>query len=388
MYRGDLARDGHPATATLDADGAGRLALAWRVQLGGAVDGTPAVGGGLVIAGSAAGELKAFNAAEGGTVWSRRGLGAITGSPTIARDRVLVGTLTGHVHAVDLQRGSDVWDWQGPAGAAVWASPVVYGDEVIVGVASPYGDQPLVPGRLYGLQAATGFQIWTMCVMAGCAPGGGIWSTPAVDSSGNAFVGVGNPVDGVLAFAPLTGERKWMTSLYPDVGRDLDVGASPVIFNLGGKEVLAQASVSGVFAVLGAIDGKDAWRRALVDGSAVHGLVATPAYDGTNLYVASASRPTGVVALNPADGSLVWRHDTAQPVYSAPAIGDGVVVFGTGAVLGEVKAGSLVALSTKDGRLLFRFDAHSAVRSGPAVAGRLVVFGDAAGDVFALRPKS
>ncbi len=388
MYRGDLARDGHPATATLDAGASGHLALAWRAQMGGAVDGTPAVAGGLVIAGSAAGELNAFNAADGATVWSRRGLGAITGSPTIAADRVLVGSLTGHVYALDLRRGSNIWDWKGPAGAAIWASPVVYGDEVIVGVASPYGDQPLVPGRLYGLQAATGFQIWTMCVMAGCAPGGGIWSTAAVDSNGNAFVGVGNPVDGVLAFAPLTGERKWMTSLYPDVGRDLDVGASPVIFNLGGKEVLAQASVSGVFAVLGAIDGKEAWRRALVDGSAVHGLLATPAYDGTNLYVASASPPTGVVALNPADGSLVWRHDTAQPVYSAPAIGDGVVVFGTGAVLGEVKAGSLVALSTKDGRLLFTFDAHSAVRSGPAIAGRLVVFGDAAGDVFALRPKS
>jgi hypothetical protein len=65
-----------------------------------------------------------------------------------------------------------------------------------------------------------------------------------------------------------------------------------------------------------------------------------------------------------------------------------VVVFGTGAVLESVKAGSIVALSTSDGHVLFTFDSRSAVRSGPAIAGTLVVAGDAAGDLFAFRPKS
>jgi polyvinyl alcohol dehydrogenase (cytochrome) len=388
MYRGDLERNGHPFTATLDADAAAHLAVSWRVHLGGAVDGTPAVARGLVIAGSAAGELRAYSAATGEIVWARRGLGPITGSPTVSGDRVFVASLTGHAYAMDLLSGSEVWSWKGPADAAMWASPVAYGDEVMLGVASPYGDQPLVPGRIYGLDAASGHQRWSFCVQINCQPGGGVWSTMATDENGFAYVGIGNPVDGVLAFDPLTGERRWLSTLYADNGRDLDVGASPIVFRIGRDEVVAQATVEGLFAVLEAFDGTILWQRPLVAGSAVHGLIASPAYDGTSLYAASASPPTGLYALKPGDGSEVWRHETDLPVYSAPAVGSGVVVFGTGAVLGDVRAGLLVALSTIDGRVLFSFDAHSAVRSGPAIAGRLVVFGDAAGDVFALRPKS
>lgn len=388
MYRGDLARDGHPFTATLDVAGASHLALAWRERFTGAVDGTPAVAAGLVIAGSAGGEVRALNVTNGETVWSRRGLGGIAGSPTVSGDRVFVGSLTGSVFAMDLMHGDQAWSWKGPAGVAIWASPAAYGDEVIIGVASPYGDQPLVPGRLYALDAASGHQRWMLCVRVNCAAGGGIWSTPSIDERGNAFVGVGNPVDGVLAFDPLTGEKKWQSSLYSDAGRDLDVGASPVVFELNREEVVAQASNQGLLAVLDALDGSLVWQRQLVEGSAVHGLLATPAYDRMDLYVASASAPTGVFAIKPADGGTVWRHDTAQPVYAAPAVGDGVLVFGTGAVLEDVKAGSIVALSTSDGSVLFAFDAHSAVRSGPAIAGGLVVAGDAAGDLFAFRPKS
>ena len=387
MYRGDLGRDGHPFTARLDAESASRLAVAWRVHLNGAVDGTPAVASGLAIVGSAGGEVKALSATSGETVWSRQGVGAISASPTVSGDRVLVATLTGHVRAMDLMRGDEVWDWKAPPDAAIWASPVAFGDEVIVGAASPYGDQPLVPGRLFGLDAATGHQRWSICVEINCQPGGGIWSTPSMDADGNAFVGVGNPVDGVLAFDPDTGQRKWLATLYSDAGRDLDLGASPVAFDLHGEHVVAQASVQGLFAVLDAGDGTLVWQRSVVEGSAVHGLLATPGYDGTNLYVASASPPTGLFALKSVDGREVWRHETDLPVYSAPAVGSGVVMFGTGAVLGDVKAGSVVALSSDDGHVLFMLDTHSAVRSGPAIAGRLVVFGDAAGDVFAMRPK-
>jgi outer membrane protein assembly factor BamB len=388
MYRGDLARDGHPFTATLDAIGAAHLALAWRARFGGAVDGTPAVASGLVIAGSAAGELRALNASNGETVWSVRGLGAIAASPTVSGDLVYAASLTGHVYALSVAHGGVAWSWKAQAGAAIWASPVVYGDEVIVGVASPYGDQPLVPGRLVGLDAANGHQRWTMCVELNCAPGGGVWSTPATDEGGIAFVGVGNPTDGVLAFDPLTGERRWLVSLYDDQGRDLDVGASPVVFDLAREEVVAQATVQGLFVVLDAKDGTLVWQQSVVNGSAVHGLLATPAYDAKDLFAASASAPDGIVALNPTDGSSVWRHETATPVYSAPAVGDGVLVFGTGAVLENVKAGSVVVLSTADGSVLFSYDTHSAVRSGPAVAGKFVVVGDAAGDLFAFRPKS
>ena len=387
MYRGDLARDGHPFQVTLDSAGAARLAVSWRAHLDGAVDGTPAVAGASVVAGSAGGTLVAFDASTGATRWARHGLGAISDSPLIAGTTVYVGTLTGHVLAVDLLSGTTRWSWEAPPNAELWSSPVLYGGVIIAGVASPYGDIPLIPGRLFGLDAATGTVRWSFCIQDGCAPGGGVWSTPAIDESGVAFVGVGNPVDGVLAFDPLTGKRKWLAALYPDRNRDVDVGASPIVLTLQGREVIAQATVEGTFAVLDAPTGAVVWSRNLVAGGAVHGLIASPAYDGTLVYVASASPPVGMFALHPSDGSTEWMHSTTLPVYSAPAVGEGVVVFGVGNVFGDLAAGAMVALSTRDGRVVWTYDTHSAIRSGPAVAGDLVVAGDKAGDVMAFSPR-
>ena len=364
---------------------AAQFHLAWRAHLDGAVDGTAAVAGGMVFAGSAGGELAAFDLQTGERVWLQRGLGAISDSPAVDSGRVFVGTLTAHLRAFRASDGVPVWDWAGPPDAALWSSPVVHQGVVLVGVASPYGDQPLVPGRLVGLDAQTGRERWTMCLLPGCAPGDGIWSTPAIDAAGTAFVGVGNPDDAVLAFDPVSGRRKWMTSLYPDRQRDLDVGARPVVVTAGGRELVAEPGVEGTFAALDAATGEVVWSRTLVKGSAVHGLIASPAFDGNNLYAASASPPNGIFALKPADGAVVWRHATPLPVYSAPAVADGMVVFGTGAVFGDLNAGSVTALSAADGHERWSYDTHSAVRSGPAVADDLAVAGDYAGDIIALR---
>jgi outer membrane protein assembly factor BamB len=83
----------------------------------------------------------------------------------------------------------------------------------------------------------------------------------------------------------------------------------------------------------------------------------------------------------------MWRHDTDQPVYSAPAVGNGVVVLGTGGVFGDLKSGAILALSGADGHVLWSYGTHSAVRSGPAIAGDLLVVGDSVGDLMAFRPK-
>jgi outer membrane protein assembly factor BamB len=341
----------------------------------------------MVVAGSQGGGLAAFNASTGGVVWEDRGLGPISGSPAITGDRVVVGTLSGHVRAFDLVRGRQLWDWKAPGlSPAIWSSPTVYRTLVLVGIGSQYGDSPLEAGRMAALDLATGRDVWELCVRTACAPGGGIWSTPAIDSAGRAYVGAGNPDDGVLSFDALTGTRLWERSFYADGGRDLDVGASPVIFAMGMHEVVAVGSVAGVFKALDATTGAIIWSEDLVSGSPVHGLTASPGYDGSRLFVGSASPPEGMFALAPSDGAVTWRHQTDQPVYSSPAVGSGVVLFGTGAVFGDVKAGSIVALSSSDGQVLWMYDTHSAVRSSPAIAGRLVVVGDANGDVFAFRP--
>ena len=383
-YRGDLQRDGHPSTATLDASEARRLKVAWRAR-----DGSPAVSNGLVVVATEGGFIAAYSSTSGSKRWEVGGLGPFSDSPTVVADVVLAGSLSGHVYAFDLTQGTRLWDWQAPGTQpAIWSSPAVYGQLVLVGIASQAGDTPLEVGRIVALDLASGRQAWAMCVRDGCAPGGGIWSTPAVDGNGHAFVGMGNPEDGLLTFDALTGRRLWKVGFYSDAGRDLDVGESPVLLQVGGKEVVAVGSVAGVFKLFDAALGTVIWSRDLVVGSAVHGLIASPAFDGTSLYVPSASPPTGIFALSPGDGAVRWRSTTDQPVYSSPAVGNGVLVFGTGAVFGDSRVGSIVALSGSDGRVLWTYDAHSAVFSSPAIAGAMVVVGDSNGDLLAFRPST
>jgi outer membrane protein assembly factor BamB len=386
-YRGDLARDGHPAGAVLSVADASRLAPAWRVRLSGAVDGSAIVTASDVYVGSQGGDLIDIAARTGAVHWKRAGLGAITGSPAVDSVAIYAATLTGHVRAFAASDGTLLWDWSAPGlEPAIWSSPVPFGDTVLVGVASQAGDTPLESGRIVALSG--GHQVWQLCVEAGCGPGGGIWSTPAIDASGKAFVGVGNPDDGVLAFDAATGIRLWETSFYADAGRDLDVGATPVILDFNGKEAVAIGSVGGVFELLDAGTGRELWSSELVQGSAVHGLIASAAFDATNLYVPSASPPNGIFALKPADGSVRWSYPTALPVYSSPAVANHVIVFGEGNVFGDTGVGRITALDARNRNLLWSYNTHAAVRSGPVIAGNLVVVGDSGGDVLGFAPKS
>jgi outer membrane protein assembly factor BamB len=388
MYRGDLARNGHPPAATLDAAAAARLTLKWRARLDGAIDGTPVVSAGKVVAGSANGELAAFEQKSGAQLWRRSGLGPISGTPAISGSRVFAATLSGHVRAFDIADGRDVWDWKAEGQQpALWSSPTIFEGLLMVGVGSQAGDTPLESGRIVALDESTGRERWSVCAIAACLPGGGIWSTPSIDPAGHAYVGVGNPVDGVMAFDAKSGSKLWETTFYSDSGRDLDVGASPVLVDMGGREYLAIGSVAGILKMLDARNGAVLWSVDLVHGTAVHGLIATAAFDGVNLYVASASSPTGLYARK-ADGSDAWTFQTFQPVYSAPAAGNGVVVFGTGDVFGDLNAGLIIAMSRDEGNVLWSYDAKSAVRSSPAIAGSMILVGDAAGDLFAFDPGS
>jgi outer membrane protein assembly factor BamB len=391
MYRGNLSRNGHPPGATLGADAARHLKPAWQAEMTGAVNGTPAVAGGVVVAASDGGMVVAYRLSSGERIWHADGLGPISASPTIDGGRVIVGSLNGHIYALDLNGGARLWDALAPGvKPAIWSSPTVYGRLVVAGVGSQYGDNPLEEGVVVAFDLATGSMVWKLCARmgagSGCLAGDGIWSSPAIDAAGRGYIGVGNPDDAVLAFDVATGHLLWMTSFHPDQDRDVDVGATPIVLRAAGREEVGVGSDAGVFKVLDAATGSVVWSRDLVNGSAVHGLLASPAYDGAYFYVPSAGEPSGMFALDGAGGKTRWTNQTGLPVYSAPAIGNGVLVFGTGDVFGDPNMGGLMALFSKDGTVLWTHDLHSAVFSGPAISGETVLVGDSRGDVIAFRP--
>ena len=387
MFRGDLQRDGHAAGATLTARGAASLRVRWTAKPGGAVDGTPVVVGQTVIAGTESGTLSAFDLRTGKQAWSVGELGKITGSPAVSEGVVVIGSTSGHVYGVRIADGHQLWDWRAPGDQpAIWSSPAITGNRVLIGVASPYGDSPLQPGRVVALDLTTGTQQWSFCTQQDCAPGAGVWSSVAVDGAGRGFAGVGNPIDGVVAFDTSTGSVLWTTSFHPDADRDLDVGATPLIAMVGSREVVADGSNAGVFDVLDALTGAVLLSRFIEPGSAVHGLITSPAFDGALLYLATASPPTGMTAIRPTDGGIVWQQLTDLPIYSAPAVGADVLVFGTGDVFGNPQAGTLMALATADGSVVWSYDMKSSVFSAPSIAGDVVVVGDTVGDLVAFGP--
>jgi outer membrane protein assembly factor BamB len=197
---------------------------------------------------------------------------------------------------------------------------------------------------------------------------------------------VASPDDAVAAFDAGIGRVTWKTPLYPDQGRGLDVWATPLLFLSHGHERVAIGGQAGTFAVLDAATGAVAWSRDLVAGSAAHGLVGSAGFDGHSLYVPSAGAPGGVLALSPDDGAVRWRVSSTRPVYSSPAIGLGVLVYGEGALDGDRPEGALVAISTAGGSELWRMETGAAVVASPAVVGEAVYAADRRGHLMAFRP--
>jgi hypothetical protein len=205
------------------------LAPAWTfssVVAGGEGDftGTPVVADGCLYVASNRGWVFAVNADTGALVWKRQVPegGGVNSSVTIDGGRVIAavsrtsrvsgctGTCVGpYVAAFDQATGTVDW-WTPPIddqpGSDSYSSPVVFDGAVIVGVSggsAELGDEAdryAFQGSLSFIDAADGSVLkktWTIHpphTPEDLYAGGGVWSTPAVDTAAKlAYVGAGNP---------------------------------------------------------------------------------------------------------------------------------------------------------------------------------------------------
>ena len=158
----------------------------------------------------------------------------------------------------------------------------------------------------------------------------------------------------VIAFDVATGKEAWATPHGSAFRNDRGDGprGTPTI---DGDRVYALGG-SGDLSVLDARTGKVVWSKNILKefgGSNITwGISESPLVLGNKVLVNAGGQGASMVALNKADGSVVWKSQSDEPGYSSaiPAEINGVtqVVFFT--------ARRAVGLDSKDGRLLWDYE--------------------------------
>ncbi|MEX0786657.1 MAG: PQQ-binding-like beta-propeller repeat protein [Dehalococcoidia bacterium] len=390
-----------------------QLQEAWSLADIGTVTGAPAIVDGRVYVLGSNGTF-ALDAATGEQLWSNPDVTG-TSSVTYSDGVLFVDAGPSVVHALDAETGDELWQAEVDPHpqASGFSSPVVAGGLVIVGSAS--GEEAAVAenatfrGAVVAFDRETGDEVWRHYTVEPPHNGVAVWSSVSVDleagvvfaSTGNNYTGEAGPTsDSIFALDLATGELLWLTQLTEgDVftilnpqSEDTDFGTNPILFEAGGRKLLGNGQKSGAFYVLDRETGEVVWSRQVSGGSPlIGGVFNNGAYDGERIIVAgnngtsegpgsepangeseplgaAARTPTSVLmAMNPADGSVLWERQLPAWVWAPITIANGVGYVST--------ESTLQAFDVTTGEKLFEFDTEGTIASGAAVAGGRVVFG-------------
>ena len=374
---------------------------------------SPIVWNGAVFIGSNTGVFYGVDAQTGTEIWhqdlgyapalscpSGRG---IVSTATVADDAALgktvvyVGGGDGKLYALDAASGDVLWfavvvhpgttDNEGYN----WASPVVVGDHVLMGISSNC-DRPLVRGGLRMFDRTTGERLATHWTVPKGSTGGSVWTTPAATGSyvwittGNAEAGKapGESFSIVRVDASTLATRERWT--VPTAHADLDFGSSPTRFSamIGGETVqmAGACSKNGKFYALGALSLADGpvWSRRLGITAGTTGAgscLAAAIFDAAakKLYAASnqttvdgVTVPAALRALRPASGVIGWETALPSgPVMGSPTLnGSGLVAAAT---FSFVRQNALYLVDASDGSIVRAIDTVGAVFAQPVFAG-------------------
>ncbi len=393
-YRGDLGRSGfYPSETALTTANAATLKVHWTASGGVDSFAQPIVANNMVFWSDWRGEQHGANL-SGQDLWTTNigtttppasdncapATAGPTSTPTLATVggvlTLFVGGGNGVFYALNAQTGAIIW--QTRLGTSpnnfLWDSPALYNGTIYMGVAS-YGDCPLVQGQLVAMNATTGTISATANMVPNGCIGGGIWSSPTVDTSaGTIWVTTGTPhaCSNGVGMAPAIVELKasdlsvlgyWNVPVSSQSAGDPDFGSTPTLFT---------ATINGqVRSLVGAVN-KDAifyaWDRtnpaagpvwqstiATASGDPAVGSIVSASWDGTNLYVGGgnttingSSCQGSLDALSPSTGAFVWRSCQTSELFAGITVVPGVVVEGT---LG----GTVLFLNAANGSTLFAY---------------------------------
>jgi alcohol dehydrogenase (cytochrome c) len=419
----------------------------------------PIVVDGIMYVSGFDGHVWAIDAATGEELWHYRHAipldiplccGNVNRGVAVARGRVFYSSPNGHLIALDARTGTPVWrtQWVDPrAGESSTMAPLVVKNLAIVGSS---GGEYGVRGHIDAFDIATGQRVWRRyTVPAPGEPGsqtwgdqnaayrgGGpawitgtydpdldllYWSTgnPAPDFDGSVRPGANLFTNSVLALDPDDGSLRWHYQFTPHDVWDYDGVNENILFDSGGRRLLAHFDRNGYLFILdratgqrvaltrfydrsnwGSIDpatgvltpaavptregteicpgpaGAKEWPHASFSRSA--GLLITPYLDYCATYrtypqefkegidyfagdfkVAPGQIHGGGVKAYRADGTLAWEWHYKYPILASLLSTAGDLVFvGT-------PDGLLIALQASTGRQLWQFRTGTGIHSNP-----------------------
>jgi outer membrane protein assembly factor BamB len=416
-YCGTASMSGTPlGRSPIAATTVSALTLGWRTTLGGSIASAPSVLRNRLYIGDWSGIESAIDV-RNGRVLATANLGqthapqcdpetlGITSSAAIVNGMIFVAGGDDAFYALDANTLAVIWrkslgDNSESGGYYGWSSPSVAGGRVLQGVASNC-DKPFVQGRLEALDPFTGKEMAVARFVGDGAVGSGIWTSPAVDlQNGKVYVTTASGpdfFDGIgysilrLDLATLALEDMWKVDPI-EAAWDADWGSSPTLFtDKDGKQLVGAGHKDGhYYAFLRSdLSSGPVWTAEVAQQGEIpqqgDGTLSTAAFDGTRLYVGGGTPPDpadmeaqgSVVALDPANGAVLWRQAFPGPVIAPVSTVNGVV-FAAGGNLVE-------ALDAASGKVLWSYRTDAPMYGGIAIAGDAIFVGDLSGTLYAFR---
>jgi len=327
----------------------------------------------------------AVNASDGEVEWSQylgidncssSSLG-VSSTPAFVDGTIYLGGGDGYWYALNASTGAV--DWRFFVGSPTingmndydWASTLVYQNSLYIGVASCF-DNPLIRGALVQVNL-TGPPTanHTFYTISNGEIGNSIWTTPAVDPETNTiWVSTGNegPDEGypmyanaIIALNATTLNVTGSWQVPNEVGNDSDFGSTPTLAQTAaGLPIVVATDKDGIAYAFNRTNVSSNGSWGPIWELDTGGGLSSGAFDGQTLYLAG----DGVYAVDPSNGSVLWRDTGFPGVIGALSWANGVVYVGLG--------GDIYALDAHSGQILWSqtvpggggIDAESVVANG------------------------
>ncbi len=319
--------------------------------------------------------LYALRASNGSSIWRFETLGAVQSRPLYDSDLDVVyfGSNDGAMYAIHAADGRLVWRFE--SGAEIARQAVLSGEILVFANGAD---------NLFAVDRRTGHTLWHVHRTPALGREIGGYGGPALDAGviyfpySDGHVGAYDVRDGTERWTPVDLSAEAEQSSQGGEVRYLDVDTTPVPYSLPtiGRVVFVASYAGGVYA-LDAERGAPVWKNEKATG--VTDLVAwsershpaNPAAPGyvwgeppvpkrATLFASSAS--TGLWALDPTDGRMLWRLPLPEGGITAPVPVAGALLVGTTSY-------GMFLLSPLQGRPIDGFDLGSGFARAPAAFG-------------------